>query len=253
MKHWYQKVIPELSEYVRSILVLEDSSDGETSELPLYTQGMPTLLCKPGNGNSRLTVYGESAPVEEWSLESGQYIIAFFFKPFAISTTFKLSATELKQKPTELHLWNAQKTMALKLQLHHSKSIKESIGIISHFISAQIQANGKECKTIRIATDRLMENSNPEALAQLLEELHLTERTFQRIFKKYVGITPNHYRRICQFYLAFSQLKGGHFDNHTDVAYTNNYFDQSHYIRSFKEFTELTPSEYLQSGLSKKK
>jgi AraC-like DNA-binding protein len=97
-----------------------------------------------------------------------------------------------------------------------------------------------------------MEDSNTDVLSLLLEELNLTERTFQRIFKKYVGITANEYRRICQFYFAFSQLKGGHFEKLTDVAYTNGYFDQSHYIRSFKEFTATTPNEYLQSGLNKK-
>jgi AraC-like DNA-binding protein len=86
----------------------------------------------------------------------------------------------------------------------------------------------------------------------MLQQLNLTERTFQRIFKKYVGITANEYRRICQFQMAFYQLKARQFDKLTDVVYDNGYFDQSHYTRSFKEFTNTTPNEYLQSGLKKK-
>lgn len=253
MKHWYQKVKPELSEYVRSVLVLENVPNPEVSNLPLFTQGMPALLCRLENDNHQLTLFGQNVPDESWVIEENKTLIAFFFKPFALGTIFKLSAKELKEKPIELNLWNPQKAIALQHQLVTSLSIKEKIETISFFILSQLKTNENECKIIRIASDSLMENSDANALSLLLEELHLTERTFQRIFKKYVGITPNHYRRICQFYLAFSQLKGGHFETHTDVAYTNGYFDQSHYIRTFKEFTEITPNEYLQSGLGKKK
>jgi len=32
----------------------------------------------------------------------------------------------------------------------------------------------------------------------------------------------------------------------SDVAYENGYADQSHFIRSFREFTGYTPSQYQQ-------
>ncbi|HCZ35003.1 MAG TPA: AraC family transcriptional regulator, partial [Cytophagales bacterium] len=163
------------------------------------------------------------------------------------------SGQDLKAKPIELNLWNAQKAMALNIQLYHSKSTQEKVEILSHFIFTQIESNKRDCEIIRYATDTIMHNSNTDVLSQLLENLYLTERTFQRIFKKYVGITANEYRRICQHYFAFSQLKSGHFEKLTDVVFTNGYFDQSHYIRSFKEFTNTTPNEYLQSGLDKGK
>jgi len=139
--------------------------------------------------------------------------------------------------------------MALNIQLYHTKSLQEKVEILSHFIFTQIEINKRDCEIIRCATDSIMQNSNKDVLSKLLENLNLTERTFQRIFKKYVGVTANEYRRICQHYFAFSHLKSGHFEKLTDVAFTNGYFDQSHYIRSFKEFTNITPNEYLQSGL----
>jgi AraC-like DNA-binding protein len=48
-------------------------------------------------------------------------------------------------------------------------------------------------------------------------------------------------------------LKTGQFDNLTDVAFENDFADQSHFIRSFKEFTQLTPKDYIKSGLKRKK
>lgn len=248
MNFHYQKVAPELTEYVRTILVFDAAAD-ESSDLPLFTNGMAALVFKSGH----ITLYGQSVPDKEWEDEDNNPIIAFFFKPFALGTIFKVSAQELKAKPIALNLWNAYKAMGLNIQLSHCGSVREKLEALTHFISTQIESNQRNCEIVRYATDTIMQNSKTDVLAQLIEDLHLTERTFQRIFKKYVGVTPNEYRRICQHYFAFSQLKSGHFEKLSDVAFNNGYFDQSHYIRSFREFTDTTPNEYLQLGLDKKK
>jgi AraC-like DNA-binding protein len=98
-----------------------------------------------------------------------------------------------------------------------------------------------------------MYNPGTEILSEMLRKLNLNERTFQRLFKKYVGVTPGHYRRICQFQVSFSQLRSNEFNKLTDVAYDNGFADQSHFIRSFREFTQTTPNDYLRTGLIDKK
>jgi AraC-like DNA-binding protein len=97
-----------------------------------------------------------------------------------------------------------------------------------------------------------MNNSSKEIIAEILDSLDINERTFQRMFKKYVGITPTQYRRICQFQQSFGQLREKQFHKISEVAYDNGFADQSHFIRSFKEFTQITPNDYLKKGLKNK-
>jgi AraC-like DNA-binding protein len=252
MQQWYNKIDPLLKDYVQSILVLDNSCPPAPDDLPVFTNGMPALLCTSQNNDHSLSLFGKAIPSERLTLTECTTLIAIFFKPFGLGPVFKLSARELKNEPVELNCWNAQKAMALKLQLIHARSTAEKMEVLHHFILSQVTANQRECEIIRYATDKILENPNIDVLAQMLQQLNLTERTFQRIFKKYVGITASEYRRICQFQLAFYQLKAGQFDKLTDVVYDNGYFDQSHYTRSFKEFTHTTPNEYLQFGLKKK-
>lgn len=249
MNYQYQKVKPEIAPYVRTVLVLKSGEKRESSNLPLFVNGMGAMLCRIKKENCQTTLFGQFVPDEQWAVDENSMVIAFLFKPFSIGPIFKCSVQALKEETIDLNRWNAQKAMALQLQILQAKSQKQQIEVLSHFIFTQIQANKRDCELIRNATDALMQKSNTE-LSQLVEELCLSERSFQRIFKKYVGTSPSQYKRICQFYFAFSQLKGKHFTKQTDVVYANGYFDQSHYIRSFKEFTDTTPSEYLQKGLS---
>jgi AraC-like DNA-binding protein len=47
-------------------------------------------------------------------------------------------------------------------------------------------------------------------------------------------------------------VRAKEFNTLTDVAFDNGFADQSHFIRSFKEFADITPNDYLRSGLKEK-
>lgn len=252
MQQWYSKIDPVLKDSVQTILILDSADPPQPEDLPIFTNGMSALLCTSRDKENRLSLFGKTVPAERWAEWGSATLIAFFFKPFAIGPAFKIPVQQLKNEGIELNRWNPQKAMALTVQLAYAQSTAEKVEALHQFILSQVTANQRECMIIRYATDKMLESPETDVLAQMLQELSLTERTFQRIFKKYVGITPSEYRRICQFQMAFYQLKSGQFDKLTDVAYTNGYFDQSHYIRSFKEFTAITPNDYLQFGLKKK-
>lgn len=251
-KYSYHKPHSLLIEIIQTILVVNGSSGRNKSDLPLFTNGMPALLYQTDNNAfHQLTIYGESIPADKLKIDDANTLIAILFRPFSIAPLFKISAKRLKDNPIEFPAWNAQKSLAIHMQLIHSHSIEDKIETLSHFLVTQSTLNQRECKIIQTATDKILQNPATDVIGEILKTLNLAERTFQRIFKQYTGITASQYRRICQFYFAFSQLKEKDFDKQTDVVYANNYFDQSHFIRAFKEFTDTTPNEYLQFGLGK--
>ena len=219
---------------------------------------MPTFLCrteKTETGNEtvmQLTLFGKSSTEDSWTINDTTTIIAYFFKPFALASLFNVAAKKIAEEPVDLSSWSPHKTNALKTQLAYALSTEKKTEVLDHLLIEQLHQNKKECEIIQYATDEIMCNPDTEILSTILNKLDINERTFQRTFKKYVGVTANQYRRICQFQVSFDQLRGKEFTKLTDIAYDNGFADQSHFIRSFKEFTQTTPNDYLRSGLKEK-
>lgn len=258
MKYRYQKPHPFLSGYVRTVLVMEGFAEPDGNRLPLFTNGMPALFCrteKDVQGNEevlQLALFGKSASADCWTIGSTTTVISYFFHPFTLPVIFNMDAAGLAKEPVDLCNWNAHTNNALRTQLLYAASTDRKVEVLDNLLLQQLQQQQDECAIIRYATDEIMCNPGTEVLSMVLDKLGLNERTFQRMFKKYVGITPNQYRRICQFQLSFSQLKSEKFGTLTDVAYDNGFADQSHFIRSFREFTAVTPNHYLKKGLKGK-
>ena len=70
------------------------------------------------------------------------------------------------------------------------------------------------------------------------------ERQLERLFKKYIGLTPKYYARIIRFNYIFQLIKSKE-NSWAEIAYQSGYYDQSHFIHNFKAFTGEDPSAYF--------
>ncbi len=215
MNYRYQKPHSSLAGYVRTVLVLEANRELQLSNFPLVTNGMPAVVCR----NGRATLFGKAIPNECWE---GDDAVIYFFMPFIMAPFFNINIRKLMAEPVHFEIDSAE-----------------------NYLLQNLEKNKANCDLIRNVTDQIMFDPSPE----ILKKLNINERTLQRTFKKFIGITPSQYRRICQFQQSFAQLRSTDFDTLAAVAYENGFADQSHFIRSFKEFSEVTPNDYLKSGL----
>lgn len=96
---------------------------------------------------------------------------------------------------------------------------------------------------VRLAIDRILEQRGITDIEALASEIDLSARQLERQFKKMIGLTPKFYSRIIRFSNIF-QVMDSEDTSWVKVALQSGYFDQSHFIRNFKEFTGEEPSAY---------
>lgn len=88
-----------------------------------------------------------------------------------------------------------------------------------------------------------------EKITSVASRYGITSRYLQKLFLKHTGLTPKLYTKINRFQNTLV-LVSKREDSLTSIAYECNYFDQAHFIREFKSFTGLTPSEFLPDNSS---
>ncbi|WHT75212.1 helix-turn-helix domain-containing protein [Myroides odoratimimus] len=76
----------------------------------------------------------------------------------------------------------------------------------------------------------------------------MSEKTLERLVKQYIGMSPKLFSRIMRFQSSLDLLRESKFKNLTTLSYQSDYYDQSHYIREFKEFTGVSPKEFIKSS-----
>ncbi|HTJ51680.1 MAG TPA: helix-turn-helix domain-containing protein [Cyclobacteriaceae bacterium] len=243
-----------ISDYVERILVIENFNVANSFTLPLFANGTPTLLfltTKATIDNKRtnyLTLFGQTVFPETLTIKDNFTLIAYFLKPFSLFSLFGILAKELTDYPIDLNLLSQLNASELQEKLLNAESTEVMLTLLNDFIFALITKKNAEKEIIKCATAIIATRPSKESLILVQDKLSMTERTFERMFEKNIGISPNLFRRICQFNLAFQQLNARQFSKLSDLAFQNGYADQSHFIRAFKEFTDITPKEYLRFG-----
>lgn len=249
-----QTIVPhqKIAGSVNQILVIENKGFTRPFTLPLYANGVPTLLYTSVKGKlhagstNHLTLFGQTITPEKLTLTEDFLLIAYFFKPYCLPSLFGIEGPELTDNPIDIQLIAGQNSVGiLKEKLLHAINAEAAIALLNEFVEQLMNRSKESHPLLQYVTTRIYKNYSKDVLTELQKELSITERSFQRLFHKGMGTTPSIYRRICQFNAAFIDLNLGKYKNLSELAFYHGYADQSHYIRTFREFTAITPTEYL--------
>lgn len=86
-------------------------------------------------------------------------------------------------------------------------------------------------------------------ITQLAGYFNTSIKTLERKCTLHLGITPKKYSRLVRLFnaLSTSEIPAGR--SLTDIAYSNGYYDQMHFIKEVKYFTGMPPGSFFQQDL----
>lgn len=251
MKYGYRIPHNSITEYVDNILIIEDFKTQNPFTLPLFANGCPTLVFQTTKtlvnkqSAGHITLFGQTINPGALTIDDDFTLVAYFFKPHSLVSLFNVAGKELSDTHVDLNLLKPCHSGDVQEKLLNCISADGMISILDNYIVKLIHKKRKDSSRIDVATTFIRKNVASDCLKSVQDHLYVTEKTLQRMFESYVGISPRLYKRICRFSAAFQQLNLRKFLKLSDIAYDNGYADQSHFVRDFKEFTHLTPKDYL--------
>jgi methylphosphotriester-DNA--protein-cysteine methyltransferase len=91
-----------------------------------------------------------------------------------------------------------------------------------------------------------IKNANGDLrIKDLLTNLYISQDAFEKRFRKITGTSPKQFAGTVRLKNIIAQYSDTM--NLTEMAYTAGYFDQAHFIKTFKSFTGQTPQSFFTS------
>ena len=249
-----------LEGYVKEIFSFQSHQISKDAYTPFryYANGLPGLLFQQSaqgmklkvddqiHNLSELYLYGQTIKPVELLVEGDFRLVIFYLYPDALKRIFNLDPGKLVDDCINFDLLGIEGCDKLLNRLKQLKYLEEQVREIVNYLESILP---KEHSGVDLteAFQQLELQNESFRFSSINSGIHMSQRSFQRLFKQYVGISPRMYTRINQFNKALNQLESGDFQLLTQLAYDTNYADQAHFTRSFKEFTGLTPTEFLNS------
>ena len=243
--------------YVTDILVFENDDEKKQIALPFFADGYPGIMFQQSaNGAflnpgqkllSNFFLYGQTIKPVEISVDGSFRFIIFQLYPYVTKILFDVNPVDIKDDCYDLQAIASLEEKKTIQKLIKSSLLPEQIEIIAGYLlkiadySAAHKAEGIE-EAVKI----IVKNKGQISIKNLTEILHITERTLQRQFEEHIGMSPKQFAKIVQFNSSKDQISKDAFSTLSEVVYENGYADQSHFIRNFKSFTGIKPSQFKQ-------
>jgi AraC-like DNA-binding protein len=243
---------PQLSRIIECIWLAEDEStliqnqkiipDGFTEII--FHFGAPYRICLD----------------QEWEVQSKSLLAGQISKHFFLENTGESSFVGIKLKPTalthlySLNMWTlTDRVVDLHSLFRDEFRLLEQLlySVIDHARRIDVLNDYFKKAVTTIVVDSLVDRainhiSHKQGIVTVAELCVVTgvgERQLENLFRKWVGLSPKLYSRIIRFNYIFDLVQSNK-GNWSDLAYEASYYDQSHFIRNFKNFTGENPSNY---------
>lgn len=127
-------------------------------------------------------------------------------------------------------------------QVANCSSLESAKRHLVRFLQQQISNDqNRLSKEIVWAWKRLSQDASNVSVSKLARDIGWSERHFSARFIESIGCNPKRSARLARFESAYFNVVESQLPL-VDVASSTGYYDQSHMIRDFREFSALTPS-----------
>lgn len=135
----------------------------------------------------------------------------------------------------------------LEDKLHSPLSMAQKVEAVQCCLLLQLSRNGDYEPLVYHCLEMIYARKGLISVSDLAGQVGISTRQLLRRFDHRVGASPKEFCRVVKFLATCRQLRLSQNALLTDIAYTSGYADQSHFIHDFREFSGLTPGEFLQA------
>jgi AraC-like DNA-binding protein len=172
-------------------------------------------------------------------------IMGVQFKPGGAFPFFGPSAREFGDIHVSLEdIWGAE-AGRLHQRLVAAPGAEAKFRILSRALMDAAPRAIAHNPAVAFALDRFARAPLSASVGATAKDADVSHKRFIRLFTDEVGASPKLYLRIVRFHRMLGRVSRAPEIRWAEIAAGHGYYDQSHFIHDFRDFTGMTPSAYL--------
>ena len=194
----------------------------------------------------RSMVLGQT--MEPFYIEPTGYVNTFAirFYPYGFANFVSVPIRTLANKETPIEMVFGEKTAKkLEQEIIQARDTRQRIEIIERFLLKKLSEQSTVDTIVRTTVDALISTKGSTSIGAILKEDVSKRRQLERKFVRQIGISPKQLGKVIRLQSALKMLLNEEGESLTNIAYESEYYDQAHFIKDFKEFTGISPKEFL--------
>ncbi len=240
----------QLKPYIKHFVVAENELESEYKVFPslglvLGFQYKGQLATIQGSTESKLTSAGITGITDGYRVFKNSAnigTILVYFTEIGFTHFASHPANELFNLSLSLDdIFDKNSISEVEERLSVANTDKFRIEIVEQFLVSQLKDIQTD-KLIVEAVKLIYQTNGAVRIKELNEKLFISQSPFEKRFRKVVGTTAKKFASIVRFNTVLANLSET--KSLTEIWYENNYFDQAHFIKDFKQFTGDTPENF---------
>lgn len=238
---WEHNALPSI---MQSIAILFDKDEMQTT--------VKSVLKDREENLKKHLILGQFTKSFLYTLKGSADSIVFHFRPTGLY--------RLLQQPMHLFTDNIlpmqQYLPAYDEMLHiiNTSSGRQITEHVQEFIKNKvITAPPSQLLVAEKISNKIIEANGNIDLQKTAKEEGVSERSLQRYFLEYIGISPKAFKNIARFNFVTRAMETGTNQKFADLLYDAGYYDANHFTKDFKKIAGITPTQYYKgkSGYEK--
>lgn len=170
-------------------------------------------------------------------------LVGIKFLPTALTRLFGVDMAPLTDRVADLRDVLGDAFTPMQEAIAGMASVHDAVPVIEEALGPLMNGLTADDALAVKAVEWMRERRGMTSVAEVGGEIGVGERKLERLFKRHVGLSPKFYARVLRFAAIFEGMEHGDL-SWAERALEAGFYDQSHFIRNFKEFTGEDPSRY---------
>jgi AraC-like DNA-binding protein len=195
-------------------------------------------------------IYGISQTTSTRLIEEHGWVVGLKFRPGGFYPFWLSPVSGLTSKSISFQEVFNMDTGSIEQEIFTQDSPEAAVKWVDLFMSARLPKRDRKVGLVSEIVQYIQDDRTIIRVDDVARHTGLHTRTLQRLFDRYVGVSPKWVIQRYRLHEAADRMvQGLSAPNWMELSLELGYYDHSHFIRDFKLIVGATPEEYVREKI----